>query len=150
MLIEDWLALVAILVCLAFSFFFSSSETALTAVSRARLLRLEKAGNRRARLVGNLLEIRERMIGAILTGNNIVNIAATALTTGLLLSWFGEIGALYATAIMTVVVVVFTEVLPKTLAINAPERVALFVARPIGWTVRLFGPLLIWIEGLVR
>ena len=150
MLFEDWLSLAAILVCLCFSFFYSASETSLTAVSRARLLRLEKAGNRRARLVGSLLEIRERMIGAILTGNNVVNIAATALTTGLLLSWFGEIGALYATAIMTVVVVVFTEVLPKTLAINAPERVALLVARPIFWTVRLFGPLLIGIEGLVR
>ena len=90
MLIEDWLSLAAILVCLCFSFFFSASETALTAVSRARLLRLEKSGNRRARLVSSLLEIRERMIGAILTGNNVVNIAATALTTGLLLSWFGE------------------------------------------------------------
>ena len=90
------------------------------------------------------------MIGAILTGNNVVNIAASALTTGLLLSWFGDVGALYATAIMTVVVVVFTEVLPKTLAINAPERVALLVVRPIFWTVRLFGPLLIGIEGLVR
>jgi Mg2+/Co2+ transporter CorB len=150
MLFEDWLSLTAILVCLLFSFFYSASETALTAVSRARLLRLEKAGNARARLVSNLLEIRERMIGAILTGNNVVNIAATALTTGLLLSWFGEIGALYATAIMTVIVVVFMEVLPKTLAINAPERVALLVVRPISWTVRVFGPLLIGIEGLVR
>jgi Mg2+/Co2+ transporter CorB len=150
MLTEDWLSLAAIVLCLFFSFFFSASETSLTAVSRARLLRLEKAGNRRARLVANLLEIRERMIGAILTGNNVVNIAATALTTGLLLSWFGDVGALYATAIMTVVVVVFTEVLPKTLAINAPERVALLVVRPIFWTVRLFGPLLIGIEGLVR
>jgi Mg2+/Co2+ transporter CorB len=148
--LEDWLAVAAILICLGISFFFSASETALTAVSRARLLRLEKAGNARARLVSKLLEIRERMIGAILTGNNVVNIAATALTTGLLLSWFGEIGALYATAIMTVVVVVFTEVLPKTLAINAPERVALLVVRPIAWTVRLLGPLLIGIEGLVR
>ena len=150
MLTEDWLSLAAIVLCLFFSFFFSASETALTAVSRARLLRLEKAGSRRARLVASLLEIRERMIGAILTGNNVVNIAATALTTGLLLSWFGDVGALYATAIMTVVVVVFTEVLPKTLAINAPERVALLVVRPIFWTVRLFGPLLIGIEGLVR
>jgi Mg2+/Co2+ transporter CorB len=150
MLLEDWLSLIAIIVCLCFSFFFSASETALTAVSRARLLRLEKSGSGNARLVGGLLEIRERMIGAILTGNNVVNIAATALTTGLLLSWFGEIGALYATAIMTVLVVVFTEVLPKTLAINAPERVALAVAHPIAWTVRLFGPLLIGIEGLVR
>jgi Mg2+/Co2+ transporter CorB len=150
MLIDDWLSLAAIVICLCFSFFFSASETALTAVSRARLLRLEKSGHWRARLVGNLLEVRERMLGAILTGNNVVNIAATALTTGLLLSWFGEIGALYATAIMTVVVVVFTEVLPKTLSINAPERVALLVARPIAWTVRLLGPLLIGIEGLVR
>jgi magnesium and cobalt exporter, CNNM family len=150
MLTEDWLSIAAIVLCLFFSFFFSASETSLTAVSRARLLRLEKAGNRRARLVANLLEIRERMIGAILTGNNVVNIAATALTTGLLLSWFGDVGALYATAIMTVVVVVFTEVLPKTLAINAPERVALLVVRPIFWTVRMFGPLLIGIEGIVR
>ena len=150
MLTEDWLSLAASVLCLFFSFFFSASETTLTAVSRARLLRLEKAGSRRARLVASLLEIRERMIGAILTGNNVVNIAATALTTGLLLSWFGDVGALYATAIMTVVVVVFTEVLPKTLAINAPERVALLVVRPIFWTVRLFGPLLIGIEGLVR
>jgi magnesium and cobalt exporter, CNNM family len=147
---EDWLSLAAIMLCLCFSFFYSASETSLTAVSRARLLRLEKSGNRSARLVSSLLEIRERMIGAILTGNNVVNIAATALTTGLLLSWFGDVGALYATAIMTVVVVVFTEVLPKTLAINAPERTALLVARPIFWTVRLFGPLLIGIEGIVR
>jgi Mg2+/Co2+ transporter CorB len=150
MLLEDWLSLIAIIVCLCFSFFFSASETALTAVSRARLLRLEKSGSGNARLVGGLLEIRERMIGAILTGNNIVNIAATALATGLLLSWFGEIGALYATAIMTVIVVVFTEVLPKTLAINTPERLSLLVARPISWAVRLFGPLLIGIESLVR
>jgi Mg2+/Co2+ transporter CorB len=150
MLFEDWLSLAAILVCLIFSFFYSASETSLTAVSRARLLRLEKSGNKGARLVSSLLEIRERMIGAILTGNNVVNIAATALTTGLLLSWFGDVGALYATGIMTVVVVVFTEVLPKTLAINAPERTALLVARPIFWTVRLFGPLLIGIEGVVR
>jgi Mg2+/Co2+ transporter CorB len=150
MLIEDWLALAAVVVCLGFSFFFSASETALTAVSRARILRLEKTGDRRAGIVGNLLEIRERMIGAILTGNNVVNIAATALTTSLLLTWFGDIGALYATAIMTVVVVVFMEVLPKTLAINTPERVALWVARPIALTVRLLGPLLIWIESLVR
>ena len=90
------------------------------------------------------------MIGAILTGNNVVNIAASALATGLLLSWFGDVGVLYATAIMTVIVVVFTEVLPKTVAINAPDRVALLVAGPISWAVRLFGPLLVGIEAVVR
>jgi Mg2+/Co2+ transporter CorB len=148
--IEDWLAIVVILVCLSLSFFFSGSETALTAFSRARMLRMEKTGNRRAGLVNRLLETRERMIGAILTGNNIVNIAASALATGLLLSWFGDVGVLYATIIMTVVVVVFTEVLPKTVAINAPDRVALLVAGPIDLVVRLFGPMLVGIESLVR
>jgi Mg2+/Co2+ transporter CorB len=150
MLTDDWIALAVILICLALSFFFSASETALTAFSRARMLRVEKTGNKRARLVNRLTETRERMIGAILTGNNIVNIAASSLTTGMLLAWFGDVGVLYATVIMTVVVVVFTEVLPKTIAINAPDRVALLVARPIAWVVRMLGPVLIGIEGLVR
>ena len=148
--IEDWLSLIVIVLCLGLSFFFSGSETALTAFSRARMLRMEKTGNRRAALVNRLLETRERLIGAILTGNNVVNIAASSLTTGLLLNWFGDVGVLYATMIMTVVVVVFTEVLPKTVAINAPDRVALLVARPIAWVVRLLGPMLVGIEALVR
>ncbi len=150
MLTEDWLALAFILICLVVAFFFSASETALTAMSRARMLRMEKAGNPRATLVNRLIETRERMIGAILTGNNVVNIAASAVTTSLLLYWFGDVGVLYATVIMTVLTVVFTEVLPKTLAINAPDRVALLVARPISWVVRLFGPMLIGIEAMVR
>ena len=114
------------------------------------MLRLEKSGDRRATLVNRLAETRERLIGTILTGNNIVNIAASSLATGLLLSWFGDVGVLYATMIMTVVVVVFTEVLPKTFAINAPDRVSLLVAQPISLLVRLFGPMLVGIEALVR
>src|SRR5215475_4398350 len=116
----------------------------------ARTLQLEKSGNTRARLVNRLVETRERMIGAILAGNNVANIAASALMTGLLYAWFGDVGVLYATAIMTVVIVVFIEVLPKTLAINTPDRVALFVARPILWLVRLLGPILVGVEALVR
>jgi Mg2+/Co2+ transporter CorB len=150
MLTEDWISLAVIVVCLAVSFFFSASETALTAFSRARMLQLERNGNTRARLVNRLVETRERMIGAILAGNNVANIAASALTTGVLFAWFGDVGVLYATAIMTVVIVVFIEVLPKTLAINTPDRVALVVARPILWLVRLMGPILVGIEALVR
>jgi len=150
MLTEDWFALSFILVCLVLAFCFSASETALTAVSRARMLRLEKSGNWRAKLVNELIHIRERMIGAILTGQNVVNIAASAVATGLLLAWFGEVGVLYATIIMTVVTVVLAEVLPKTVAINAPDRVALMVARPISWVVRVLGPMLIGIETVVR
>jgi Mg2+/Co2+ transporter CorB len=147
---EDWLSLIVIALCLGLSFFFSGSETALTAFSRARMLRMEKTGNRRASLVNRLLDTRERLIGAILTGNNVVNITASSLATGLLLSWFGDVGVLYATVIMTVLIVVCTEVLPKTIAINAPDRIALLVARPISWVVRVFGPMLVGIEALVR
>jgi magnesium and cobalt exporter, CNNM family len=150
MLTEDWISLGVVVICLAVSFFFSASETALTGFSRARMLQLEKNGNTRARLVNRLIETRERMIGAILAGNNVANIAASALTTGVLYAWFGDVGVLYATAIMTVVIVVFIEVLPKTLAINTPDRVALVVARPILWLVRLLGPILVGIEALVR
>src|SRR5215813_11370035 len=150
MLTEDWISLAVIVICLALSFFFSGSETALTAFSRARMLQLEKNGNARARLVNRLVETRERMIGAILAGNNVANIAASALTTGLLYAWFGEVRVLYATAIMTVVIVVFIEVLPKTIAINTPDRIALLVARPVLWLVRLMGPVLVGIEALVR
>ncbi len=150
MIAQDWLVLSAILICLLLSFFFSGSETALTAFSRARMLRMEKAGNRRAGIVNRLLQARERLIGAILLGNNAVNIAASALATGLFLTWFGDVGVVYATVAMTAVVVIFTEVLPKTIAINAPERIALFVVRPIAWVVRVLGPILMTIEWLVR
>jgi magnesium and cobalt exporter, CNNM family len=147
---DDWFALFAILICLLLSFFFSGSETALTAFSRARMLRLEKAGNQQAGLVNRMVQARERLIGAILLGNNAVNIAASSLATGLLLAFFGDVGVIYATLLMTAVVVIFTEVLPKTVAINAPDRVALIVATPIAWVVRLLGPVLMGIESLVR
>lgn len=150
MLNQDWISLAVVIVCLALSFFFSASETALTAFSRARMLRMEKTGNKRAARVNRLIETRERMIGAILTGNNVVNIFASALTTGVLLSWFGDVGVYYATAIMSVMTIVFVEVLPKTLAINTPDRISLVVARPISVVVRLLGPMLVGIEAMVR
>jgi len=150
MTVNDWLALVAIVLCLVLSAFFSGSETALTASSRARMHRLEKQGNPAAGIVNTLLAMRERMIGAILLGNNIVNIAASSLATGVLLVWFGPIGVVYATIVMTALVVVFAEVLPKTAAINAPDRLALAIARPMRWIVVLFGPILMGVEALVR
>ncbi|MBV9261028.1 MAG: HlyC/CorC family transporter, partial [Pseudolabrys sp.] len=107
-------------------------------------------GNRRAGIVNRLLEQRERLIGALLLGNNAVNIAASSLATGVLLTWFGSAGVVYATALMTVVVVVFAEVLPKTAAFNAPDRIAIAVSRPMQWVVKLLGPILMAIEALVR
>jgi Mg2+/Co2+ transporter CorB len=147
---NDWLALLIVFVCLLLSAFFAGSETALTASSRASMSRLEKHGNRRAGIVNRLLEQRERLLGVLLFGNNAVNIAASALATDLLLTWFGDVGVVYATVVMTIVVVVFSEILPKTAAFNAPDRIALAVARPIYWFVKVFGPVLMMVEALVR
>ncbi|RAI35332.1 HlyC/CorC family transporter [Rhodoplanes roseus] len=147
---SDWLIVTAVLLCLLASFFFSGSETALTASSRAAMLRLARDGNPRAALVNDLLAARERLLGALLIGNNVVNIAASSMATGLLLAWFGEVGVVYATVIMTVLVVVFCEVLPKTAAFDNPDRIALAVAWPIGTVVRLLGPLLGTVTAIVR
>ncbi len=88
--------------------------------------------------------------GALLVGNNIANIAASALATGLFFTWFGDVGVLYATALMTVLVVIFAEVMPKTIAINSPDHVALRVARPMRACVLLLAPILAVLEAVVR
>jgi Mg2+/Co2+ transporter CorB len=150
MTVSDWESLAVVIVCLLLSAFFAGSETALTASSRASMARLEKQGSAGARIVNRLLEQRERLIGALLLGNNAVNIAASSLATGVLLAWFGNAGIVYATAAMTVLIVIFGEVLPKTAAFNAPDRFSLVVARPVQWVVRVLGPILMAIEALVR
>src|ERR1700709_97456 len=136
----DWLTFSIVIGCLLVSAFFSASETALTAASRASMLRLSKQGNRDAGAVSSLFAMRERMIGALLLGNNISNIGAPALATGIFTAWFGGVGVLYATGVMTGMVVIFAEVLPKTITINAPDRVSLLVARPMTVMVHLLGP----------
>jgi Mg2+/Co2+ transporter CorB len=146
----EWIIFSTVVACLLISAFFAASETALTGVSRASMLRLSKQGNKDASVVSRLSEMRERMIGALLLGNNIANIGASALATGIFTIWFGEVGVLYATAVMTTLVVIFAEVLPKTIAINAPDRVALLVARPMKAMVVLLGPLLTIVETIVR
>jgi Mg2+/Co2+ transporter CorB len=146
----DWLTIGVILASLVVSAFFSASETALTGASRASMLRLSRQGNADADVVTELIAKRERMIGALLIGNNISNIGASALTTGILTAWFGDVGVLYATGVMSVMVVIFAEVLPKTIAINGPDRVALLVARPMRALVMILGPLLTVVETTVR
>src|SRR5690606_35010300 len=135
-----WAMLIGIAILIAFSFFFSGSETALTAASRARMHALSKAGNQRAAIVERLIETREKLLGALLIGNNLVNILASALATSVFLTLFGQTGVAYATIVMTVIVVVFAEVLPKTWAINAPDRFALAVSPAVRLVVALFGP----------
>ncbi|BBK45098.1 membrane protein [Allostella vacuolata] len=135
-----WLSGLAILALLVLSAFFSASETALTAASRPRMHTLAKEGNRRARMVEGLHAEKERFIGAILLGNNVVNITASSLATGVLVGLFGERGVAYAAFAMTMLVLVFGEILPKTYAIHHPDKAAMAVAPLIRRTVRLFSP----------
>ncbi|KZL17057.1 Magnesium and cobalt efflux protein CorC [Pseudovibrio axinellae] len=145
-----WVSIVAILLLLVLSGFFSGSETALTAASRARMHALEKSGNKRAIIVARLIEYRERLIGALLLGNNLVNILASALATSLFLRNFGEVGVAYATLVMTLLVLIFSEVLPKTWAIANADKFALNVAPIVRVLVIVFSPVVAAIEVIVR
>lgn len=147
---EAWYSLFIVLLLLLAGFFFAGSETALTAASRARLLTLEKNGSQRARAVNKLLDIREAMIGSLLVGTSIVNTAAAALTTGILLDIFGDVGIFYATIVISVLTIIFVEILPKTIAINYPERFSLAVAWPVRLVVLVFSPVTGLLGKLVR
>lgn len=147
---EVWLAASIVVISLLLSAFFAGAETAFTAASRARMLSLETGGSRQAALVNRILASRERFIGAMLIGYNVVAIGASAFTTSVLTSLFGSSGVIYATVAMSVLVIVFAEVLPKTLAISNPDRIALLLARPVAFSVSLLGPLAVATEASVR
>ena len=134
------LSLLFIFLLLLFSGFFSGSETGLTALSRARLYHLVKEGNKRAAMVAKLREQKESLIGTILLGNNLVNILASALATSVSISLWGDAGVAYATIAMTMLVLIFAEVLPKTYAIERAEQVALAVAPLLMLIVKLLSP----------
>ncbi|MFC4227853.1 HlyC/CorC family transporter [Hoeflea alexandrii] len=140
----------AILALIALSGFFSGSETALTAASRARMHSLQTSGDARAGTVNTLIERKDRLIGALLIGNNLVNILASALATSVLLSIFGDSGVAVATLTMTLLLVIFAEVLPKSWAISTPDRFAMFVAPVVKAFVVVVGPLSSFINWIVR
>ncbi|MBM3505189.1 MAG: HlyC/CorC family transporter [Alphaproteobacteria bacterium] len=123
------LSLIAIGFLLVLSAILSATETAMTAASRPRLRHLAQEGDRRAKIAEAVLDARERFLGSILFSNNMVNILATALASGILIAFFGDAGVAYATVIMTVVVVLFGEILPKTYALRHPTQTAVVMAR---------------------
>ena len=145
-----WIAGAILFFCIVASALFSGTETAMTAASRARMHALEKQGDHRAAIVNRLLAGRDRLIGAMLLGNTLFNIGSSALLTTVLVAMVGERGAIYATAAMTVLLLVFDEVLPKTIAINYPDQTSLIVARVCSFFVTLFGPVLYAVEKVVR
>lgn len=144
------LSLVIIFFLLLASAFFSGSETALTAVSRPVMHQMEQDGSLRARRVNRLIAARDRLIGAILLGNNLVNILASSLATSAMMTLFGEAGIAYATAGMTVIVVMFGEVLPKTYAIYNANKVALTLSGPVTVVTNALSPFVKAIEFATR
>ena len=147
---EDHTSLITIFFLLLMSAFFSGSETALTASSQPLMHRLEQGGDKRAAVVNRLYDQKERLIGAILLGNNLVNILASSLATSLLITYFGEAGVAYATLGMTFLVLIFAEVMPKTYAIKNANTMALAVSSPVRILVALLSPVTHTVEMIVR
>jgi len=145
-----WITSGVIVLLLVVSAFFSGSETALTAASRGKLRTDADKGSKGAARALDITEDNERLIGSVLLGNNLVNILATSLATAMFTRLFGQNGVALATLVMTVLVLVFAEVLPKTYAITDPERAAARVSRPISVIVTLLSPFVSVVRVLVR
>ena len=147
---EIWWISGAIVVLLIVSAFFSGSETALTAANRAKLHGMAEKGDRGAKRALALTDDSEKLIGAVLLGNNIVNILSAALATSMFTLLFGANGVVAATLVMTFLVLVFAEVLPKTFAINSPETVAARISRLLVPIVLFLSPFVNIIRLIVR
>ncbi len=145
-----WIISGSILLLLVLSAFFSGSETALTASSRGQLKSRAEKGDRGAKRALGLTEDNERLIGSILLGNNLVNILATSLATAMFTRAFGESGVALATLVMTLLVLIFAEVLPKTYAISNAETAASRVSGPIGLVVTVLAPIVATVRAIVR
>ncbi|MFV0360638.1 HlyC/CorC family transporter [Tropicimonas sp.] len=145
-----WITIGVILVLLVMSGFFSGSETALTAASRGKLRHMADKGNHGAETALRLKEDSERLIGGILLGNNMVNILATSLATALFTRAFGDSGVAIATLVMTLLVLIFAEVLPKTYSINEPETAAARTAPLVQPIIRILSPVVALVRIIVR
>lgn len=147
---EFWITSGAVMALIVLSFLFSGTETSMTGASRARLHSLAQGGDDRASLVERLIERRDRLVGALLIGNNLVNILASALATSVLLKLFGDAGVIYATVGMTVLLVIFAEILPKSWALSRPEGFSLAVSPFARFVVFVFGGLSTAVNWIVR
>lgn len=145
-----WLTAGGIVVLLLLSAFFSGSETALTAASRGKLRSQADKGSPGAARALKITEDNERLIGSVLLGNNLVNILAASLATALFTKVFGDSGVAWATLVMTLLVLIFAEVLPKTYAITNSETAAARVSGPISIVVLVFAPMVTAVRALVR
>ena len=122
------LLLIVIILLILISGFLSGSETAITAISKARIISKIKKGDQKAKYVKMIIDDKDTIISSLLLSNNLVNILASSLATAFFYDLFGLTGIFYATLLMTFLLVIFAEVLPKTYSINRPTRTALIIA----------------------
>lgn len=139
---------IALVILLIGSGFFSASETSLMSLSKIRIRHMQEEGVKGAKLVASLIEDSNKLLSTILVGNNVVNIAATSISTSLFMALLGSNGVAVATAVMTVLVLLFGEITPKTIAANNSEKVAIFVSRPIKVIIFILKPV-VWVFNLV-
>jgi Mg2+/Co2+ transporter CorB len=145
-----WITAAAILALICISAFFSGSETALTAASRGKLRSQADRGSKGATTALKITEDNERLIGALLLGNNVANILAASLATALMTRLFGQSGVAFATLIMTILVLIFAEVLPKTYAITNPEVASARAAPLVRLAILVLSPVVTAVRALVR
>ena len=139
---------IVLVILLIGSGFFSASETSLMSLSKIRIRHMQEEGVKGAKLVASLIEDSNKLLSTILIGNNVVNIAATSISTSLFMALLGNQGVAVATAVMTVLVLLFGEITPKTIAANNSEKVAIFVSRPIKVIIFILRPV-VWVFNLV-
>lgn len=145
---ENILQIGLLIVLLLGSGFFSASETSLMSLSKIRIRYMEEEGVKGAKLVSSLIEKSSDLLSSILVGNNVVNIAATSVSTSLFINIFGDGGVAIATAVMTVLVLIFGEITPKTIAANSPEKIAVIVSKPISIIMKITKPI-VWVFNLL-
>ncbi|MCE0738049.1 HlyC/CorC family transporter, partial [Clostridioides difficile] len=145
---DNLIQIIFLIVLLIGSAFFSASETALMSLSKIRIRYMQDEGVKGAKLVSSLIENPNKLLSSILVGNNVVNIAATSISTSLFIGLMGEKGVALATAVMTVLVLIFGEITPKTIAANNSEKVSLLVSKPIKAIIFILRPI-VWIFNII-
>ena len=136
----NYLPILYIAILIIISGMFSGSETSVTSVNRSKIHKLANKGDKRAKKLLKLIDSKNELISSILVGNNIVNILASVLATALLIDYFGSEGIFYSTLVMTCLIVIFAEVLPKNIALIKADRFALFFSWPLTIFVKIFYP----------
>ncbi|WP_086350126.1 hemolysin family protein [Candidatus Enterococcus clewellii] len=139
-----------LMILILLSAFFSSSETAYSSLNRIRMMKLAEAGDKRAKIALDLLNDFDRFLSAVLIGNNIVNIASSSIATMLFVAYFGNMGVTLSTVVMTIVVLIFAEISPKTIAKESPEYFALMFARPLKLLIVVLSPLTLFFAGMKK